>query len=59
MGIELKLQLWRHIDDATQRATTRRKFCCALDRRREIILACKRNAVVRNIAFGSDGSADG
>jgi len=35
MGIELKLQLWRHIDDATQRATARRKFYCALDRRRE------------------------
>jgi hypothetical protein len=59
MGIELKLQLWRHIDDATQRQRREENSAALSIDDARIVLACKRNAVVRNIAFGSGDSADG
>jgi hypothetical protein len=56
MRIELKLQLRRHVGDAKSARSGKNNPAALSLNARMIVVACKRNAAVRNIAFGSDGT---
>jgi hypothetical protein len=58
MRIKLKPQLRRHVGDATSRATRREKSAALSRNARMIVVACKRNAAIRNIACDCDGRFD-